>query len=458
MLIKDHAKRHQNDKPPAVIVKALKLSPEDASALYVSDSQTYGNINDADASKHMQVVQVHYAHDKPSPAMNRFRGMAVVLNPLQPTLVKVVIKSYPYEDAIVGDEFPEQFGEEAKFSESRQGFVVRVAKPFSTVNISTHRKIDCSRSKFGNSIPMKDMFMQAAEKRGLNVEDLFKVRGDSLFCHVFFVSHTQMRLLPTENDDDDLIYLGSLKQQVADWADEDDDAVDEVVLQDMVPCDPGFAQLEALRPTYYSLSEAKELFGSGMPLVAWVKGKAPTRVVPTSYSEKERIRGNVPNLRLAWFKLLETGEQDKLREVLPESKHHLLDEYWAELMQMLDGKTTPNAEGVLEVRGPNNPTDGSLVAYLIECYFKLQKEADQADYLSKIGKATGPILRTMTSWAKPLTGLTIKQKTNKLARFLRRHLWHDVTSERLYTSITEFKRAMAPPVERAAMDSGKVAV
>lgn len=458
ILIKDHAKRHQTDKPPAIIVKALKLNAEDVNALYVSDSQTYSiGRNVSDPSNHISMVQIHYTQENPSANLQKFRGMVFRVDPRRPELVKVVIKSSPYEEPIVASEFPEAYktGADTKFSKSRQGFVVRLAKPGNTVLCSTHRKLDSSRSKFGNSIPMKEMFMEASAKRGLDVESLFRTSNDSTYCHVFFVSHVQMRLLPTEDDNDELIYLGSMKQMSTDWGDIDDND-DELIYEDMVPCDPGLKVLEDLRPTFYNHSEAEEMFGQGIPLVAWVKGKSPTRLVPTSYDRKEQIRGNVPNLKLAWYMLLSKYKEDELKEVIPESKHSLLSEYWAELEQMLDGTAMRDQNGVVVcIQGGNVAKEGSLVKHLIGYYYKAQKEMDLASYYQSLGKATGPLVRTLMSYSKNMLGMSQVQKTQKLTRFLRKLLWRGeggIPSERLYTAITEFKRAMAPAVERAVMD------
>jgi len=464
ILIKDHAKRHQTDKPPAIIAQALKLNAEDINALYVSDSQTYAITRDADPSKHISMVQIHYTQENPSADLQKFRGMVFRLDPRQPHLVKVVIKSSPYEAPIVADTFPLAYKAEAeptaKFSKSRQGFVVRLAKPGNVVLCSTHRKLDSSRSKFGNSIPMKDMFMEAAEKRGLDVEALFKNSYDSTYCHVFFVSHVQMRLLPTEDDNDEIIYLGSMKQQATRWSEIDDEDDSSITFEDMVPSDPGLKALEELRPTFYNHSDAEALFDQGEPLVAWVAGKSPTRLVPSSYDHKEQIRGNVPNLKLAWYMLLNKFQEDDLHKVIPESKYHLLEEYWAEVALMLDGNPVRDQNGVvLAIRGGNVASEGSLVKYLLDCYFKATKEVDQQAYLQGLGKATSPLVRTLLSYGKNLLGMSLGQKMTKLARFIRKLLWRGqggIPSERLYTAITEFKRAMAPPVERAVMDAGGV--
>lgn len=448
-VIKGHAKRHQNEKPPAVIITALGLKEDQASSLYVSDVQEY--------SSGARLVQLHYAADKPATDIQRFRGWVFKIDPMIPNIVSVRAKSFPYEDPIIADVFPEGFTNE-KFSVSRQGFVARVFCPFNEVNISTHRKIDCARSRFGPSIPMKEMFEQAAALKGLDVQTLFNGRDSKLYCHVFFVSHEQLRLIPSEDDSSELIYLGSMKTQTLNWADQnDEDDQSKIVLEDMIPSDPKIAQLEALRPKYYDLPGAQELFNSGVPLVAWSATKAPTRLVPVSYDRKERLRGNTPNLKLAWYKLLQNGEQDALREVLPECKHHLLQEYWDELLQQIDGAPIMDEDGkVVRIQGPPLPKDGSLIKYLIEAFYKLKDEKDREAYFEKLGKASGPVTKTLESYSRPMTGLSPKEKTKKLAKFLRNHLWFDVTTERVYTLIAEFKKAMTPPAEKA--ESGEIVV
>jgi len=452
LIVNDHAKRHQDVKIPLLLIEALKLTPEQVRELYVSDNQSYSN--------GMELIQLHFKTDTPSAEVQKYRGVVFKYgDPINPRLVSMRAMSFPYADPIIADELPAHFveqGDKVKYSTSRQGFVARVFCPVNTVCVSTHRKIDCARSKFGASIPMKEMFQQAAELAKFDPAKLFTSAESKLYCHVFFVSHTDMRLLPTEDDAPELMYLGSLRTDAKKlmWADavEDDEDDDRVAsLEVMLPAEPQLPALELLRPRYYSPAEAQALFTNGTPLIAWVAGSAPTRLVPTSRDRKEQIRGNTPNLKLAWYKLLDSGKQDSLRDVIPAAKHHLLDEYWAELLQMLDGKPAVNGKGEPTFKGSPMPAKGSLIEHLLSLLPKLKAEADRATYLAALGKATAPVLRRLESYERNLLGKSDKEKTVTLTRFLRLHLWKDLTCPNVYTLISEFKRAIAPPAERAAM-------
>lgn len=447
----DHAKRFQDVKIPDCIVQALKLTPQQVRELYVSDSQAYSN--------NSQLVQLHFKTDTPSPEVQKYRGWVLQHGGLmQDNQVTVRAMSFPYLDPIIADELPAGF-EQARFSHSRQGFVARVFCPYSKVNISTHRKIDCERSRFGQSIPMKEMFEQAAQAKGFDysASKLFGTREAKLYCHVFFVSHDDMRLIPTDEQQPELIYLGSLKSQVKQmtWAElnesEDEPEDEPPRLVEMTFAEPNIPELEALRPVYYTHAAAVELFQQGQPLIAWVDGQPPTRLVPSGWDRKEQIRGNTPNLKLAWYKLLDSGNGDRLLEVLPASKHHLLDDFREEMWQMLDGKTHRNKQGKLLIKGPPQPTAGSLIKHLVDLYFKLHAEADQDEFLEGLGKATAPVVKLINAYARKMVGLSVKDKTRELARFVRSHLWHDIKAERLYTLIAEFKRATAPPNERSKL-------
>ena len=445
--LKDHAKRHKDARPSPELVAALKLTPEQAAQLYVTDIQTYSN--------GFQVEQLHYLATDPTPELQRYRGVAFLTKPMLKGEILTVCKSFPYEQPVVAPEFPVQFSAEncptAKFSKSRQGFVARVFCPFGDVNISTHRKIDCAKSRFGQSIFMKDMFIMAAESKGLVVKDLFRSTSDKRMCHVFFVEHQDMRMIPVKGAPEyDLVYLGSMKQVIPSWADQDEEEENnETTVRDMAPCEPNIQVLEALRPQYYPHEEARVLFTAGVPLVAWVTGKAPTRLVPSSWDRKEHLRGNVPNLKLAWYTLLDEGRADELKEVLEPEQHHLLSEYQTELEYMLDSTENNHSSG-------KTATSGTLIAHLIE-RFKVFQEADKAGdriaFLEKAGKATGPVLKTMEAYGRKVAP---DQRVAKLTKLLRKMTWEQLEAKKVYTLLAEYKRFLSPPAVRAVIDSGAV--
>jgi len=445
--IKDHAKRHQDSRPSAELVKALKLTPEQAAQLYVTDTQSYSN--------GYQIVQLHYLATDPTPELQRYRGVAFLTNPMLKGEISTVCKSYPYETPVVTPQFPMEFNvenaPEAKFSKSRQGFVVRAFCPYGEVNISTHRKIDCAKSRFGQSIFMKEMFQLAADAKGLVVKDLFRSMGDKRMCHVFFVEHKDMRMIPVKDAPEyDLVYLGSMKQDIPSWADQDEEDEDgEVIVRDMVPCNPKIPTLEALRPQYYNHEEAQALFAEGTPLVAWVPSKAPTRLVPSSWDRKEKLRGNVPNLKLAWYTLIDEGRAEELKEVLDPEQHYLLAEYQAELEQMLDSTEDDHL-------GNKPATAGTLIAHLIERFGAFQdadKAGDRDTFLEKAGKATGPVLKTLESYGRKVAP---DQRVAKLTKLLRKMCWEQIEAKKVYTLLAEYKRFLSPPAARAAIDAGTV--
>jgi hypothetical protein len=462
--IKDHAKRHQDQRPPPELVKALKLTPELEKQLYVADTQAYSNGR--------QIWQLHYSATEPSPELQSYRGVAYMTNPIVRDEIITVCKSYPYEQPVVASEFPVQFSVEnnptAKFSKQRQGFVVRVYCPFGNVNISTHRKIDCAKSRFGQSIYMKEMFQQAAEAKGLDVKKLFPSMTDKRYCHVFFVEHKEMRMIPVVGAPDfDLVYLGSMKQVVANWADADDeDEAGEPIVRDMLPCEPKIPTLEALRPQYYTHEEAQALFMGGVPLVAWVPGQAPTRLVPGSWDRKEQLRGNVPNLKLAYYSLMdelvkqaaERGDNiddiflatnEVFKEVLEPEQHSLLLEYQQELERLLDSTEHDHL-------GNKPAAPGSLIAHLIERYqafLEADKAGDRDAFLEKAGKATGPVLKTLESYGRKVAP---DQRVAKLTKLLRKMCWEQLEAKKVYTLIAEHKRFLSPPAVRQQVDAGAV--
>jgi hypothetical protein len=442
--IKDHAKRHQDARPPSELMAALKISPEQAAQLYVADTQSY-----SDGSV---ITQLHFMATDPVPELQRYRGVAYMSRSMIKNEILTVCKSFPYELPVVAAEWPVQFDTipTAKFSKSRQGFVARVYCPYNNVNISTHHKIDCAKSRFGQSTFMKEMFTLAAEAKGLNVKGLFSSTPDKRMCHIFFVEHKEMRMIPVADGPDfDLVYLGSMKQDIPSWADQDEEESVGVVVRDMVPCEPNIAALEALRPQYYNSAEARVLFEAGVPLVAWVSGSAPTRLVPSTWDRKEKLRGNVPNLKLAWYTLLDEGRADELKEVLEPAQHGLLAEYQAELETMLD---STEADHLFQ----RPAAEGSLISHLLgrfQAFQAADKAGERDAFLEKAGKATGPVLKTMESYGRKVAP---DQRVAKFTKLLRKMTWEQLEAKKVYTLIAEYKRFLAPPVVRASIDAGTV--
>jgi len=149
----------------------------------------------------------------------------------------------------------------------------------------------------------------------------------------------------------------------------------------------------------------------------------------------------VPNLKLAYYKLLGTEEGDLLKEIVPEKQVPLLSEYESEYYRLLDGHLVENANGDEDFCGPAVPSEGSLIEYLTELYVKLAKDPEKCT-VDLLGKGTYPVMSNVLRYSRPFSQKGEEARRMKVAQFLRRHLFFNMKGEHVYTVVAEFKRAL----------------
>lgn len=455
VIVHRHATRRLDRQLPANMVTALRqmgLQPGREADLYISDQHEYV-LPDA-AGRTIMLYQIHFKHERPADDLKVFRGLTLKVDSMNPSVITVCNMSFPYDDPlIVRPDVALPAGEDVKYSLCRQGYIARVSAPLGKINVSTHRSIHCANSRFNGGASMLDTFLELAGQHELDLDSLFTTPHARTYCHLFFVAYKDMRLVPLEFETDHLAYLGSFKQQPMNWAALDEE--DEVVLEKMVPCNPDLPILERLRPAYYAPEEVPALLAAGFPLVRWESNRPPRRVLPESYQEKERLRGDTPSLEHAWYKLLETGEEARLVEVLTPEQQHLPAEYRARLHHMLDSDPHTHI-------GPNPPTPGTLIDYLYSHYLIVTKEdAESLRHLDSLPKATNNLILRMLHqrdyWRnchrqrRDRRGLTDHRA--QMLLYLRRQLWKHEPRPRIYTLLTEAKRAAKRAARRAELDA-----
>lgn len=451
--VRRHATRHFERHLTPNIVTALRtmgLQPGREADLYITDEHVY-ELPDV-PGRTITLYQIHPRHDLATEDLKDFSGLTVKIDSMNADVVTVCSVAFPLDEPLVVKPADLPIAEEGvKYSLSRQGFIARVSAPLGRINVTaTTRNIHCENSRFNGGEAMLDVFLRLAKQHDLDLDALFPTAASRTYCHVFFVAYEDMRLIPLDYETDHLSYLGSFKQQSLSWAMDDDDGV---VLEKMVPCDAP-AALERLRPAYYTPAEAPALLEAGWPLLRWEEGKRLRRVLPPSYQEKERLRGDTPNLEHAWYKLMETGEEDRLAEVLTPAQQHLPAEYRDRHQYMLDSDPATYI-------GPNPPTAGTLVDYLYTNYLAVTKQdADRAHHLDRLPKATKAFVLTMLQqrdyWRRCVrqnhrkARQVMQDHTAQMLLFTRRQLWEQEPRSRIYTLLTEAKRAAKRDARRAA--------
>jgi len=166
------------------------------------------------------LVLVHYSNNATHSDDLKHRGTVVDVRE------KVTVaKSFGYTPVIVADKlergihtFKDTAGQthelnmsNLKFRMGREGLVIKVFKHNGKVYLSSHKKVDVSRSNLGDSITFDKMY----EKLGGPTEELFdKDALYSPFCHTFIVSHKDLLIASRINMmhvEGYLFYLGATR-------------------------------------------------------------------------------------------------------------------------------------------------------------------------------------------------------------------------------------------------------
>jgi len=216
-----------------------------------------------------------------------------------------------------------------------EGVIIRVFKHNNVVYFSTHKKLDCSRSKWGRSDRFLDMYKRLG---GLSGEALFPEDvATSPWCYNFLLVDAAL-LIATKQDIGDgfIVDLGAKRM----WEYENCPYGD--VKQHASPT--AIDALEAtlrfqgrdipffVRPCHLSLEQANEFlrfgysedrdtsYGESVILYQYDKnGKVcdSVRVQSTAYHQRSRLRGDNPNIRHRFYQLLNAAMKwDNVHELV----------------------------------------------------------------------------------------------------------------------------------------------
>jgi hypothetical protein len=127
---------------------------------------------------------------------------------------RLVAKGLAQFKVIITDAVTENDGK--LFYEGYEGVVVRVYRNKGTTYISTNKKIDCSKSRWGKSKYFKDMYLSLGGKMGtLFVSETFEeseIPDTSPFCYLFLVVHPDLALVSKQDiGEGKIIYIDTFK-------------------------------------------------------------------------------------------------------------------------------------------------------------------------------------------------------------------------------------------------------
>jgi hypothetical protein len=207
----------------------MSLKQEISNILNIPNNECW-KILESDGSVHL----VHYQEGADLDTYGFLRGVVV-----DTELKRVVCSSYGYAPYFVVDSLSRDTQQEvdekarvhnldlsqARFRVGYEGTILRIFKHRGKVYFSTHRRLDASRSRWGNTHTFTELYEQL---QGPSGQELFDENKDSSpYVHVFLVSHPEVlmcSLVPSYTGF--LVYLSYHKmfseqpatQETIDWS------------------------------------------------------------------------------------------------------------------------------------------------------------------------------------------------------------------------------------------------
>lgn len=160
------------------------------------------NITVEDCNKHVRVfdeddhlILIHYIY--PEKTVQHIRGIII-----DKSTKTVVCSSYPYTEEY--DTVNVDSCDDLYITPLKEGTVLRLFYYNSKFYLCTHKKLDASKSSWGNNVDFATMFSSLWNG---SYYDLFKEEGT---CHSFLLSHSDARLVYTR-EESKLYYIVSFK-------------------------------------------------------------------------------------------------------------------------------------------------------------------------------------------------------------------------------------------------------
>jgi hypothetical protein len=306
---------------------------------------------------------VHYNVDtvnisKPEDFIRRVRGLIVKDN-------KVLVESFGYTPTVVLSELkpnevgdftlidtdlqthniPKNLMEESSVYPLLDGTLLRVWKHNGVVNISTHKKLNASKSHWGSSSTFTELFLKYT-KNYFNLEDLFNdenVESDKVVCHNFLLVDSDLLICSQVNLGEKsgfVLYINSVNGSLPEAVTPKNVSVYEVKYTTDT-----FFKMESLKNLEdqnkfikygFHSDEFKEDFGSSGEGVVIFQNDRMIKVVSQDYAKRSEIVNNDPNIiHRAWtimtqsmvpksgedsyvsnFSILPTPSNDELQSII----------------------------------------------------------------------------------------------------------------------------------------------
>lgn len=325
---------------------------------------------------------IHYIYNPPSDTVKDLRGIIVEYDGKKDSgFTKIVCKSFPYTIEFpcsipeesrsitprLHEEIPESYFTESKITifQAYEGTIIRMWFYNNEWMMSTHRKIDARKSRWGGPY-FSDMFYELLPKEDL---DLYI---DRKYCYIFLLHHPKNRLVVPCNEAC-LYHVGMFNQEDKILSSSDislkkphpkikyPEKIDLPTLsvEDQVLSNLSNNNSETTLSSWEKLNNyVRNLSWEQVGVMVYFKdnSRPPMKILNRKYLEMKKLRGNEPNLRIRWFQCQKIGEEKALENLLSDRK-----EYWEEL----------------------NKDNEEIIDYLLQYYKKRYESGKYKDHIEK---------------------------------------------------------------------------
>jgi hypothetical protein len=269
-----------------------------------NDYETRDYLGVADRDEKRNLTLIHYKEDAKERwnsnfdeefPFSDFRGLVV-----DTKKKTVIMKSFGRTPNVIITNDMSPLDKYKEFSMKYEGTIIRVAYRKGWI-ISTHRKLDCRKSKFGGNKDFNTMFKEACKTHKFNISSLNKN-----LCYVFIVIHPQNQIIQQNTNFEPYLYhLDTFRLSKYKL----------FGMRDLVSIYET-SNIDIPKPPKMSLEDAKKSIINGYAVVPWSGKKV--NFIPIGIHIALVIRGNEPNTFLRWCQLMEEKKQQELVYFVPD--------------------------------------------------------------------------------------------------------------------------------------------
>lgn len=242
-----------------------------------------------------------------------FRGLVV-----DTKTKNIIMKSFPKTPNIILNGDYRILRDDIKYGRKYDGTVIRVRYWDDKWRVSTHKKIDCSNSRYGSEMTFGEMFEEACKKYDFKIETLEKDK-----CYVFILVHPENQFIKTNVSEPELYHIDTLitsKKKMFGLTN-----MKSIYLK---------SDIKIPKPEMLSKAQAIELLENGIGVVTY-DPENKINYIPSSLQHKIEIRGNQPNLFLRWCELRDLNMEKELINVVPEKQASIVSSFEEKLREQI---------------------------------------------------------------------------------------------------------------------------